>query len=135
MVEPAITWGSTLFYRLFHPERVAMGEDPFTEGLPDARRNPYESNQAIPTILVRREQARLKKFLPTMSIVRSDWFSLAAYPLSGGFTRWSLLPDWAGRGLLALERKLEFFVGRALAFRLFIVIEKAPASAHGDVNR
>src|SRR5437773_6078866 len=49
MVEPAITWGSTLFYRLLHQEPVRTSADPLIEGVPDPHRGPYDSNQAIPT--------------------------------------------------------------------------------------
>src|SRR6516165_837960 len=37
MVEPAITWGSTLFYRLVHHERVSMSADILEEGEPNPR--------------------------------------------------------------------------------------------------
>jgi SAM-dependent methyltransferase len=124
MVEPAITPGSTVFYRLLHPEPVRMSDDPLREGAPAADRDPYDSNQAIPTLLVGRERKRLKKLVPTLSLVRSDWFALAAYPLSGGFKPWSLLPDKLGQYLLAFERKVEPLIGRALAFRVLIVFEK-----------
>src|SRR5207253_869867 len=51
MVEPAITWGSTLFYRLIHHEPVRMSADPLAEGTPNPQRDPYDSNQAIPTLI------------------------------------------------------------------------------------
>jgi SAM-dependent methyltransferase len=31
MVEPAITWGSTLFYRVFHQEHVRTSANPLTD--------------------------------------------------------------------------------------------------------
>ena len=124
MVEPAITFGSTLFYRLFHPEPVVMRADPLLSGEPDTGRDPWDSNQAIPTLLVGRDRARLAQLVPSLSLRRADWFSLAAYPLSGGFKRWSLLPDRLGGWLLARERKLEPLIGRFLAFRVLIVLEK-----------
>jgi hypothetical protein len=124
MVEPAITLGSTLFYRLLHPEPVRMREDPLREGSPAADRDPYDSNQAIPTLLVGRERERMRRLVPTLSLVRADRFALAAYPLSGGFKPWALLSDRLGKYLLALERKVEPLIGRAVAFRLLIVFEK-----------
>jgi SAM-dependent methyltransferase len=124
MVEPAITWGSTLFYRFFHPEPVRMSVDPLQEGAPAAGRDPYESNQAIPTLLAGRERGRLAQLIPSLSIVRTDWFSLVTYPISGGFRPWSLLPDRIGRYVLAMEKKLEPLLGRFLAFRLLTVLEK-----------
>jgi len=35
IVEPAITWGSTLFYLLMHPEPVRMSADILRQGQPD----------------------------------------------------------------------------------------------------
>lgn len=124
MAEPAITWGSSLFYRLFHHEPVRMNADPLTVGKPDAMRDPYESNQAIPTLLVSRERERLAKLLPSLRFIRTDWFSLWVYPLSGGFKSWSLLSDRAGRFILGLEKKLEPTFGRFLGFRLLTIMEK-----------
>jgi SAM-dependent methyltransferase len=124
MVEPGITLGSTLFYRYLHHEPVRMNVDPLTEGAPNADRSPYESNQAIPTLLVGRERARLAKLIPTLSLIKADWFSLIVYPLSGGFKPWVLLSDRLGRHLLLLENKVEPLLGRRFAFRLLIVLEK-----------
>ena len=124
MVEPAITWGSGLFYRLFHHEPVRMSADPLTVGKPDAMRDPYKSNQAIPTLLVCRERERLAKLLPSLRSIQTDWFSLWVYPLSGGFKSWSLLSDRAGSLILALEKKFEPVFGRFLAFRLLMTMEK-----------
>jgi SAM-dependent methyltransferase len=58
MVEPAITYGSTVFYRLFHHEPVRTLAEALADGTPDPRRDPYDSNQAIPTLLVTRERDR-----------------------------------------------------------------------------
>jgi SAM-dependent methyltransferase len=124
MAEPAITWGSSLFYRLLHHEPVRMTEDPLIIGMPNAMRDPYKSNQAIPTLLVSTERDRLATILPSLRLIRTDWFSLWVYPLSGGFKTWSLLPDLAGSFILGLEKKLEPALGRFLAFRLLAIMEK-----------
>jgi SAM-dependent methyltransferase len=124
MVEPAITWGSTLFYRFFHHEPVRMNVDALSEGSPSADRDPYDSNQAVPTLLVTRERERLNRVLPDLALITTRWFSFAAYPLSGGFKSWSLLPDKVGALFLKIEKKLESMVGWCLAFRLIIIFEK-----------
>jgi len=124
MVEPAITYGSTLFYRLFHHEPVRTSAEALAEGTPHPRRDPYDSNQAIPTLLVTRERERFHARFPDLRIERVVWFGLAAYPLSGGFKRWSLLSAGAARHLLRFERAIEPLVGRLAAFRVMIVVEK-----------
>jgi SAM-dependent methyltransferase len=124
MVEPAITWGSSLFYRLIHHEPVCMSADILGDGQPDPR-NPYDSNQAIPTLLATRDRNRFHNLFPGLRIVRADWFAFAAYPLSGGFKRWSLISENFARRLLHVERRIESVVGQFGGFRMMLVIDKA----------
>jgi SAM-dependent methyltransferase len=124
MVEPAITWGSTLFYRLFHHEPVCTSAEVLTDGSPDPRRDPYASNQAIPTLLATRDRARFHRLFPALRIERVEWFSLAAYPLSGGFKPWSLVGEGVARRMLRIERAIEPVLGRLAAFRMLLVVEK-----------
>jgi SAM-dependent methyltransferase len=124
MVEPAITWGSTLFYRLLHHEPVVTSADPLANGVPDPRRNPYDSNQAIPTLLATRDRDRFHERIPRLRIQRVDWFSFATYPLSGGFKSWSLLPVGLSSALLRFEGRIEPMLGRFAAFRMLLMIEK-----------
>ena len=124
MVEPAITWGSTLFYRLLHHEPVVTSADPLQSGEPDPKRNPYDSNQAIPTLIATRDRVRFHQHFPALKIRRVDWFSLASYPMSGGFKPWSLLSVGLSRALLRIEQVIEPIVGRFAAFRMLLLIEK-----------
>jgi len=124
MVEPAITWGSTLFYRMFHQEPVRMRMDALADGVPDPNRDPYSANQAIPTLLATRDRGRFHRLFPDLSITRVDWFSFAAYPLSGGFKAWSLVSERMTRRMLAIERAIEPRFGRLIAFRMMLVVEK-----------
>src|SRR5262245_37661064 len=128
MVEPAITWGSSLFYRLLHHEPVRTSADALVDGSPDPRRDPYASNQAIPTLLATRDRARFHRVFSALRITSVQWFSLAAYPLSGGFQPWSLVGDRVARRLLRMERALEPAIGRFAAFRMLLIVEKAADS-------
>lgn len=125
MVEPAITLGSTLFYRLLHQEPVRTSADILVDGRPTTGRDPYDSNQAIPTLLATRDRERFHKLFPALRIARVDWFSFAAYPLSGGFQPWSLLSAGMARRILQVERAVEPVLGRYAAFRMMMMIEKA----------
>jgi SAM-dependent methyltransferase len=124
MVEPAITWGSTLFYRLFHHEPVRTSAEVLMDGSPDPRRDPYASNQAIPTLIATRDQDRFHRLFPTLRIASVEWFAFAAYPLSGGFKPWSLISAGMARRMLPIERALEPVFGRVAAFRLMLIVEK-----------
>jgi SAM-dependent methyltransferase len=125
MVEPAITWGSGLFYRLLHHEPVRMSADSLRDGRPDPGRDPYDANQAIPTLLATRDRQRFHAMFPALRIVQAGWFSFTAYALSGGFKSWSLISENFARRLLRAERPIEPMLGRFGAFRMMLVIEKA----------
>ena len=81
MVEPAITWGSTLFYRWFHPEPVDTSIDPLVGGIASADRDPYDSNQALPTLIATKYRDRFHSLFPDLRITETKWFSLVVYPL------------------------------------------------------
>ncbi len=127
MIEPAITPGSSLFYRFVHQEPVDMSQDPLATGAARPDRDPYESNQAIPTLIATRHRDRFHGALPGMRIADVRWFSFAVYPLSGGFKPWSLVNAAVARVGLRLERFLEPLLGRAMGFRMMLVVEKRPA--------
>jgi hypothetical protein len=122
--EPAITPVSGIFYRLMHPEPVDMSANPLSDGPITAGRDPFESNQAIPTLLVGRYHDALKQAVPGLDLASVDRMSFLAYPLCGGFQHWSLLPLALANPLLALEWKLRRLLGRLAAFRLLVVYEK-----------
>ncbi len=128
-VEPAITWGSTFFYRFIHQEPVRMSADPLLEGAPNVGRDPYDSNQAIPTLLVGRDRERLERMVPLLTVEETQWFSFVVYPLSGGFKPWALLSERMGAQLLSLEKWLEPSLGQLLGFRMLIVLRKRATSA------
>jgi hypothetical protein len=124
MLEPAITWLSSPFYRLLHHEPVRMSADVFADGEPDRPRDPYAANQAIPTLIATRHRGALSHRFPGLRLASITWLSLAAYPMSGGFQPWSLIgPNGAPR-LLDVERALEPWLGRSMGFRMMLVVER-----------
>jgi SAM-dependent methyltransferase len=122
--EPAITPLSGVFYRRFHPEPVDMSADPLRDGKISAARDPYESNQAIPTLLVGRYREALARHVPELELVSVDRFSFVAYPLSGGFRPWSLLPGALAAPLLSIEWSIRHVLGSLAAFRLLAVYRR-----------
>jgi len=128
MVEPGITPVSWPFYRMMHPEPVDMAADPLHDGEPDPNRDAFEANQAIPTRLVGRDRARFVQAFPEFKVARKRWLSLFAYPLSGGFQPWSLIPQSLVAPVLWIEDRLAPIFGGLLGFRLLIVIEKRAAA-------
>lgn len=122
--EPAITPLSSIFYRLFHDEPVDMSVDPLTVNDISIDKNPFDSNQAIPTLLVGRYRHACHRVVPGLILERVDRFSFLAYPLSGGFRAWSLVPAAIARPLLAVEWALRHLFGRLAAFRLLAVYRR-----------
>lgn len=122
--EPAITPLSRLFYHYYHPEPVDLSVDLLAEtGLSNAD-DPWDSNQAIPTLLFGRQRKRIQERLPGLDIKPARRFAFLAYPLSGGFRPWSLVPASLVTPIMALERLAEPLLGPIMAFRLLGIIEK-----------
>jgi SAM-dependent methyltransferase len=125
MVEPAITPVSGVFYRHFHPEPVVMSADPFLDGPLDPARDPYDANQAVPTLLFYRQCARFETEFPALRLIEVRRSALFTYPLSGGFRPWSLLPESCVAPLLRIEQWLQPVLGPLMAFRMIVAIERA----------
>jgi SAM-dependent methyltransferase len=125
LVEPAISPVSWFFYSFWHPEPVRMNADPLANGVADKERKPFDSNQAIPTLLFGRHRKRFEARYPRLKLVRLERFGFFAYPLSGGFRSWSLLPAQLVPSLLNLEKRLAPALAPLMSFRLLAVLENA----------
>jgi SAM-dependent methyltransferase len=112
MIEPAMTFLARGFYDRFHEEPVDMNADPFASVAINPDRDPFDANQAIPTLLFATAAARrlVEQTIPSLQVLNVDWQSLFAYPMSGGFQKWSLIPGSLVRPILALERSLPGFI-------------------------
>jgi len=124
LIEPAITPVSWIVLHLFHPEPIDMREDPFSEMEVDPSREPFDANQAIPTLLFGRYRKGFLRKFPDLSIISLQYLDLFVYPLSGGFRPWCLIPHRYIQGLLGIERNILPVLGPLMAFRFFCVIKK-----------
>ena len=122
--EPAITPLSGVFYRLFHEEPVDMSVDPLKDGAITQDKDPWDSNQALPTLLTGRYRAQTQKAVPELTLRSVQRFSFLGYPLSGGFKPWSLLPKAIAPALLRAEWSMRKVLGPLAAFRLLAIYEK-----------
>lgn len=128
-LEPAMTPVARIFYDRFHEEPVIMDADPLADCMISPDRDPYDSNQAIPSLLFGRYRGVFTDRFPDLKLVEHAYLSLFAYPLSGGFKPWSLIPSWMVRPVLAIESLLMPVLGPLMAFRgLFVVERGAPDS-------
>ncbi len=123
LVEPAITPVSWAVYKLGHPEPIDMGVDPLAAVEPSPDKHPMDSNQAIPTLLAGRYRTALEARFPRLRVLHREKLSLLAYPLSGGFRPWNLLPRSLVAPTLRFESRVLPVLGPLAGFRLLLVIE------------
>jgi SAM-dependent methyltransferase len=126
MIEPAMTPIARRFYDRFHEEPVDMSADPFAMISSDPDRDPFDANQAVPSLLFSTSEARkrVEQAVPSLVVTSLDWLSLIAYPMSGGLQPWSLIPAALVGPTLALERSIPIAIRKALAFRMMVVVER-----------
>ena len=131
MIEPAMTTLARRFYDRYHDEPVNMQADPFAPVAANPDRDPFDANQAIPTLLFTDAPARqrVEQLIPSLRMRSVNWHSVLAYPLSGGFQSWSLLPSPLVAPMLAFERSLPGPIKRHLSFRMTVVLERIGGSS------
>jgi SAM-dependent methyltransferase len=124
MCEPYISPASYPVYKLFHEEPVRMGVDPLAAHEGDGARDPFDSNQAIPTLLFARRQQEFAASFPALSIRSVERMSGFSMPASGGFSHRAFLP-WPIWSLWhRIDLQLPAAVMRLIAFRMLVVLER-----------
>lgn len=124
LMEPYISLASFLIYRLLHSEGLVWNINPFEKGCLDKIKNDFHGNQAIPTLIFEKYKHRFVKDFPKLKIIKKLRLDFIIYPLSGGFHNPSLCPLFLYSTLEYLEKILHP-LNRFIAFRLFVVLEKA----------
>ena len=127
LCEPYISPVSRFVYQRFHPEPVDMAADPLGAAIEGAvaAKDPFDSNQAIPTLLFGRNQGRdFVRMFPLLSVLRVERTAGLSYPASGGFSHGPFLPRFLWQRLFAIENLLPEVVFRAIGFRMIVVLER-----------
>jgi SAM-dependent methyltransferase len=127
MVEPYCSPVSTVFYRRFHHERTDLSADPFAPD-PVSASAPMESNQAIPTLAFFKRRGETLRRWPLLELFEEKRFACILYPLTGGFSRRSLVPYWLYQPLQAAERCAQPLAS-IMAFRCLVVLERNDAQS------
>lgn len=123
IMDPYVSPASYPVYRWLHPEPVDLGCDPLGEACLCSDR-PFDSNQAVATVLFFRQPERFARAFPQLRVVQRRRLAQLSYPLTGGFGGRALLPDAAIAWLERAEACLGL-LDPLLAFRTFIILEKA----------
>jgi len=129
MCEPYVSPLSFPVYRWLHEEPLELGVDPFAAQVsPAGGKDPFDSNQAVPTLMFSRATARAAfgARFPRLRVVSVVRLAGISYPASGGFSRRPLLPAPLWRALLHAESLLPEWVFRVCGFRVLIVVERRP---------
>jgi SAM-dependent methyltransferase len=124
LLEPAITKFSWFFYHFFHEEPVILNSDPLLKVPLDPNKDPFDANQAIPELIFGKFFKNFTQLFPALHLLKKEYLSLWCYPLSGGFKKWCLIPNFLINFLLKIERYLEQYLGKHIGFRLLLVVEK-----------
>ena len=123
MMEPYVSWLSFPVYRFLHSEGMRWNTDPFHHQSWE-RKEPFEGNQAVPTLIFRKQRKNFLEVFPRLKIIEEETMDIFLYPLSGGFHQRSFCPLILWRFLEGTEKLLRP-LNRYLAFRLFLVLEKS----------
>lgn len=130
LCEPYVGALSYPVYRFFHEESVDMGADPLApaEGSPHAGdgRDPFDSNQAVPTLLFARPSGRaaFAREFPALAIRDVERLAGPSYAASGGFSRPPLLPMPLWNALHAAEAYVPRAAFALIGFRMLVVLER-----------
>lgn len=126
MLEPSMTPVAGWFYDHIHEEPVDMKADPFAPVVHNPDRDPFDANIALPHLLFGSEEtrSRVEATIPSLKVHSVNWQSLLAYPMSGGFQKWTMIPSWLVRPVLAFENALPTWLHKLFSFRMMIVLER-----------
>ena len=125
MCEPYVGPLSWLVYKFLHPEPLALrGVDPLQDHVSADPRDPFDSNQAIPTLLFGRRRAEFEAAFPGLAIVRVERLPSLSYLASGGFSHQPFLPLRMWSGLHWLENRVPPWLLHWAAFRMLVTMER-----------
>ena len=125
LIEPLVTPISQIVYKFFHDEDCSTNINPFQINAPDQKRNPLkDGNNGLPTAFFLKKKDSFHKEFPELKIVKFQRLSLFVYPLTGGYKNWCLIPSVLVKSLLKVENFLLPLLGRLMALRMLVVIEK-----------
>jgi SAM-dependent methyltransferase len=127
LIEPYVSPVSYVVYNRFHEEPAILSVDPLATpaAAPEGAKDPFASNQAIPTLLFARDGARrFGQRFPNLVVRRVQRFAGLSYPATGGFNRRPFLPFPLWRSIYFFESLLPEVAFRLFGFRMLTVIEK-----------
>jgi SAM-dependent methyltransferase len=123
LCEPYVSPLSYPIYRFLHEERCDLSVDPLGEARTSGS-DPFDGNQAIPSLLLGRHKRELMRRFPDLEVVEVVRLAGPSYPASGGFSRRPLLPMPIWRAMRAFEERLPQAAFRLLGFRMLATLQR-----------
>jgi SAM-dependent methyltransferase len=125
MCEPYVSPLSYPVYKFLHDEPLALRVDPLAPAATsDDGRDPFDSNQAVPTLLFGRGPGVFEREVPALAVRSVERLAGPSYAASGGFSRPPLLPRALWTWLHDVEARLPEAAFRLLGFRMLVTLEK-----------
>ena len=123
LIEPYMSPFSKIVYKLKHHEPFDLKSDYFNDKI-DINKDPWDSNQAIATILFFREIKKFNNlFANKFTFHKKKQISIVLFPGSGGYEYRQFIPNSLIPLFELIEKLLTPFSG-LLAFRCYVVLEK-----------
>lgn len=125
LIEPYITIGSYLPYKLLHHEEVNFQSYHGAVKGPDASgdSDPWVGNLAVGNLVFGRDLPKWDELHSNLTIVHREVFSLFDFQAAGGFKHYAFVPYWLFRRLVKVDDLLSPLM-RLFGFRVFVVLEK-----------
>lgn len=119
-VEPYISPISFIFRKLFHHEDLNFRE------INKSKIDPDDSNLALPTIIFSQQKNKFNEKYPQFQIEKIKKQDCLAYPLSLGYKRYSLVPNFLAQQIFSLEKTLTRlpFLSGIFGYKIFLVVKK-----------
>lgn len=115
---------SYLYYNFLHKEDVDLSADVFRAADDGREKAPFQSNQAIATLLFFRHLDKFKSMYPGLKVVKKEVREFLLYPLSGGFEGRQLAPYFSIKMFESIDRLALKLLGDKIAARCLVVLEK-----------
>lgn len=115
---------SFLYYNYFHKEDLDLSADLFGVKEAAVEKEPFESNQAIATLLFFKRFSQFAARFPELKLVKKEVREFLLYPMSGGFEGAQMIPFGLKAPVAALDRIAVKTLGRLIAGRCLVVLEK-----------
>jgi SAM-dependent methyltransferase len=126
LVEPYITPGSYVGYKLLHHEDINFKE--YHAGVKKAgeKADPWQGNSALANLVFKRDLKHWDVLQPDLDIIHREIFSLFDFQGAAGFKPHAYVPHWLFKHLVKVDDLISFLMP-VLGYRIFVVLEKKTA--------